>query len=69
MTNQLVRTREAGKTVRILRQGKPVGQLTAISTTRKPIEIALLVSVTEGMQPQDDGAGNFMRKMRDGERY
>jgi len=67
--SELVSQAEHGETVRILRRGKPVAQLTAISSTRKPIDIALLASVTEGMQPQDDSAGDFMRTMRDGERY
>jgi antitoxin (DNA-binding transcriptional repressor) of toxin-antitoxin stability system len=68
--SELITQAETGDTpCGLHRQGKPVAQLTAISSARKAIEIAMLVSVTDGMQPQGDSAGDFMRKMRDGERY
>lgn len=67
--SELVTQAEAGETVRILRRGKPVAQLTAISSVRKPINITLLTSVTEGIRPQEENAGDFIRAMRDGDRY
>ena len=67
--SELVTQAEAGETVRILRRGKSVAQLTAISSVRKPINITLLTSVTEGIRPQEENAGDFIRAMRDGDRY
>lgn len=67
--SELVTQAEAGETVRILRRGKPVAQLTAISSVRKTIDITLLTSVTEGMRPQQENADDFIRAMRDGDRY
>lgn len=67
--SELVSQAEAGETVRILRRGKPVAQLTAISSARKPIDLAWLSSVTETMQFQEESAGDFVRAMRDSDRY
>jgi prevent-host-death family protein len=65
----LVEQAAAGETVRILRRGKPVAQITAIPSKRKPIDPAALSAITSRMplQPQDRGA--FMRGARDAERY
>jgi prevent-host-death family protein len=44
----LVERVASGEPVRILRRGKPVAQITAISTPRKPIE-ATLIEATLGL--------------------
>jgi antitoxin (DNA-binding transcriptional repressor) of toxin-antitoxin stability system len=49
----------------IPRRGKPVAQLTAIATPRKPINIAKLPAVTRGTRRQKESAGTFIRRMRD----
>ena len=67
--SELVSQAEAGETVRILRRGKPVAQLTAISSARKPVDLAWLASVTEEMPFQEESAGDFVRAMRDSDRY
>lgn len=65
----LVEQAAAGETVQILRRGKPVAQITAIPAARKPVDAAALRAVTDAMPLQDQGAGEFMRSVRDGERY
>ncbi|OBZ95177.1 prevent-host-death protein [Pararhizobium polonicum] len=67
--SELVSQAEAGETVRILRRGKPVAQLTAIAAAQKPIDLAWLASVTEEMPLQEESAGDFIRAMRDSDRY
>jgi prevent-host-death family protein len=46
----LVERAAAGELVRILRRGKPVAQITAVATPRKPIDAAVLRSVTDRIQ-------------------
>jgi len=67
--SELVNEVAAGNTIRILRHGKPVAQLTAVKAEKKPIDINFLRSVTDGMSLQEESAGDFMRTLRDGERY
>ena len=65
----LVEQAAAGEQICILRRGKPVAQITCISAPRKPIEAAALRALTDGMPKQTEGAGEFLRKLRDSERY
>ena len=58
-----------GESIQITRRGKPVAQITPIVRPRKPIDIELLRSVTEGMPLQSESAGDFIRRMRDEDRY
>jgi prevent-host-death family protein len=65
----LVDKAAAGETVRIIRRGKPVAQITGIGEPRKPVDPAALRAVTDRMPPQHQDAGTFVRAMRDDERY
>lgn len=65
----LVEQAAAGEPVRIIRRGKPVAQLTALETPRKPIDPAMLRAATRRMPVQTQDAGTFMRAVRDQERY
>jgi prevent-host-death family protein len=65
----LVKRAAAGEPVHILRRGKPVAQITAIATPRTPIDVTALRAMTDGMPAQTHGAGEFMREVRDSERY
>ena len=67
--SELVTEVEAGETIQILRGGKPVAQLVPIASARKPIDSVWLESVTEGMPYQEESAGDFIRAMRDSDRY
>lgn len=67
--SELVGQAEAGDTVRILRRGKTVAQLTPARSARIPIDPAVLRAVTNAMTPGKENAGDMLRKMRDDERY
>jgi prevent-host-death family protein len=58
-----------GDTVRITRRGKPIAQLSSVKKTLQPIDLAALKSITDQMPAQRQSAGEFMREMRDGDRY
>lgn len=65
----LVDRAAAGEPVCILRRGKPVAQITAITTPRKPVDAAALRAITKRMPRQTKGAGTLLRELRDGARY
>ncbi len=65
----LVDRAEAGESITIMRRGKPVARLVPETPERKPIDREWLRSVTAGMTPQKESAGDFMRRMRDDARY
>ena len=67
--SELVDAAEAGETICITRRGKPVAHLVAITKPRKPIDVAALRALTDRMTPQEEGAGEFMRRLRDSYRY
>lgn len=58
-----------GDTVRITRRGKPIAQLSSVKKTLQPIDFAALKSITDQMPAQRQSAGEFMRDVRDGDRY
>ncbi|CAN7438576.1 type II toxin-antitoxin system prevent-host-death family antitoxin [Phyllobacterium sp. LjRoot231] len=67
--SELVTQAEDGEIVQILRRGKPVAQLTAVKKPRQPIDLALLRNTTKDMTFQNESAGEFIRSMRDTDRY
>ena len=67
--SELVDSVEAGEVIQILRRGKPVAQLVPAQRTRKPIDLAMLQRLTNDMPYQEQSAGDFIRQMRDSERY
>lgn len=67
--SRLVNQVEAGASIDITRRGKAVARLTAAVVPRKPIDVAPLRALTKTMQPQDQGAADLVRSMRDGDRY
>ena len=67
--SELVDRVEAGETVEITRHGKPVAQLIAPDRQRKRIDPADLRAMTEAMPKQSESAADFVRRMRDGDRY
>ncbi|MDX8452262.1 type II toxin-antitoxin system prevent-host-death family antitoxin [Mesorhizobium sp. VK9D] len=67
--SELVDRVEAGDSIDIARRGKPVARLTAVAKPRKPIDLALLRSLTATMPPQTQTATDLVRSMRDGDRY
>lgn len=58
-----------GETVNITRRGKPVAQLVAIQQQRKKIDAVKLKKMIANWPLQEESAGDFIRKMRDEDRY
>ena len=67
--SELVVRAEAGETVTITRRGKPVATLSAVARPKTKIDVEALRALTAGMTYQEESAGEFMRKMRDTDRY
>jgi prevent-host-death family protein len=67
--SELVDRVEAGHTIDITRRGKLVARLTTVSAPRKPINSAVLQSLTATMPPEPQSAADLVRSMRDGDRY
>jgi prevent-host-death family protein len=67
--SELVGRAEAGEDVCITRRGKPVVRLTRIERPKKPIDVAALRKLTASMPMQSESAGEFIRRMRDEDRY
>jgi prevent-host-death family protein len=65
----LVEQASSGETVCITRRGTPVARLAPIERPRRPVNIAAFRSVAAMTPWQDEGAGDFMRRIRDNERY
>ncbi|HEX4740208.1 MAG TPA: type II toxin-antitoxin system prevent-host-death family antitoxin [Caulobacteraceae bacterium] len=66
--SELVERALAGDSIRITRRGKPVAQLTAIEQPRKPIDFAAIRALRATMPP-DAFPVDFVRRMRDSDRY
>jgi prevent-host-death family protein len=67
--SELVAAASAGEPVCILRRGKPVAQLVAAQGMRRRINAERLRAITVKMPLQPESAGEFVRRMRDDERY
>ncbi len=67
--SELVERAEAGETVEIMRRGKPVARLVPIERKMEKIDVAALKALTDRMPYQKQSAGEFIREMRDSDRY
>ena len=67
--SELVAQAASGEAVCITRRGKLVARLTAVHAPRRPVSLATLRALTESMPMQGETAGDFVREMRDGDRY
>jgi prevent-host-death family protein len=67
--SELVTRAAAGEAVCIMRAGGPVAQLTAVDVPRKRIDPSALQVMIDTMPMQQEGARDFVRRMRDDERY
>lgn len=67
--SELVEQVAAGDTVRIMRRGKPVAQITAVETPRKRIDLSALRALTDTMPVQRESARTLVRRLRDEARY
>lgn len=67
--SELVEQAAAGETVCLTRRGTPVAQITAVTRALKPVGTDALRLLTSAMRPQKEPAGDFVRRMRDEDRY
>ena len=67
--SELIERAAAGETVCITRRGKPMAHLSQATKPRKRIDIAALRALTDKMPMQSESAGDFVRRMRDEDRY
>ena len=67
--SELIDRAQSGETISITKHGKPVAKLVAAKPERKPISLAELQALTEGQPRQSESAGDFVRRMRDEDRY
>jgi prevent-host-death family protein len=68
----LVDLAEGGESVCIMKDGTPVARIVAVARPQippHPIDIEALRKLTSGMTFQEESAGDFMRRLRDEERY
>ncbi len=66
--SELVEEAAAGNPVCIMRRGKPVAQIIGADVPRKRIDVSALQAVTDAM-PLPESARDFIRRMRDQDRY
>ena len=67
--SELVERAEAGETVVITRRGKLVARLVPPERKMQKIDVAALKALTDRMPMLDMGPGEFVRQMRDSDRY
>ena len=67
--SELIEVAAAGETVEITKRGKPVARLVSVKKKLKPIDVEALKRIADSMPYQTESAGDFIRRMRDEERY
>ena len=67
--SELVERAAAGETGCITRRGRPVARLVLAETPRTRTDVPALRAVTRAMPRQSESAGEFVRRMRDEDRY
>lgn len=67
--SELIDRVEAGDTVEITRRGKPVARLTPPERKLQKVDVEALERLASRLPLQKQGAGEFVRAMRDSDRY
>ena len=67
--SELVEEAAAGNPVCIMRRGKPIAKLVSIAPEKEPLDLAGLRALRATMPMQSESAGDFIRRMRDEDRY
>jgi prevent-host-death family protein len=67
--SELVKQVANGDAICITRRGKPVAKLSTIEAPRQRINAEELKALTDKMPFQAESAGEFVRRMRDEDRY
>jgi prevent-host-death family protein len=60
---------EEGEEVVITRRGKPVARVSRVKRAPEPIDWDEIDRIRESMPFQEESAGDFIRRMRDEDRY
>jgi prevent-host-death family protein len=63
--SELIDRASAGESICIMRDGKPIAQLTAVVTQPKPFDFAALRELTDRMPMSTQSAADLVRSMRD----
>lgn len=67
--SELVDRVEAGETVEITRRGRTVARVVPAQKAPKAVDWAALERLRARLPTQSEGAGEFVRRMRDTDRY
>jgi prevent-host-death family protein len=67
--SELIDRVEAGASIEITRRGKPSALLIGVTKQFKPIDLSMLQALTAQMPFQSDSAEEFVRAMRDSDRF
>lgn len=67
--SELIGRAESGETVSITRRGKLVARIMPAEQPRKPIPVELLRELRASLPVQRQSVSDFMRELRDAERY
>ncbi|WP_373489265.1 type II toxin-antitoxin system prevent-host-death family antitoxin [Blastomonas sp.] len=67
--SELVDRAEAGEIIDIIREGRLVARLVPAEKQRKPIDVEAMRRHLDKMPMQEQSAGEFIREMRDTDRY
>jgi prevent-host-death family protein len=70
--SELIERVEAGESVEITRAGKPVARIVPIPappSPRKPVDVERLRAFAHTLPLETEDPGEFIRRMRDNERY
>lgn len=67
--SRLIEQAAHGESVRIMRRGKIVAQISKVTPTRKPIDLKVLRALTDNMTLQAEPARKTIPNMRDEARY
>jgi prevent-host-death family protein len=67
--SELINRVESGETVEITRRGKLVARLTPPEQPRKKVDVDALRALAARLPMQKQSAGDFIREMRDNDRY
>ena len=67
--SELVERAEAGETVEIMRRGKLAARLVPPERKLKKIDVEALAALVSRLPYQEQSAGEFIREMRDTDRY
>lgn len=67
--SELIDRVEAGETVEITRRGKPAARLVPPKRKLEKVDVDRLERLAASLPIQKEGAGEFVRRMRDDARY